>query len=237
MKKALAWVAVTLLLASGAVWATSNTWTYPVPTGGTLLTTGDVIYARDANNLGNISPSTSGQALVSTGAGAAPAFGNVSLTAGVTGTLAATNGGTGAASYTTGDLLYASSATALSKLTAATSGKLLQAAGTSTAPAWSAFTFPTAIATGDLVYGSATNALTALTAVATGRVLTSAGTGTAPAWSANAVLTGYFGGAEMAPPGAPAANSWRLYASDVGGKTVLYAIFGTGAAQAVATEP
>ncbi len=190
-RKVVAFSAVLLLCAAGALWATSNTWTWPVPTGGTQLTTGDVIYARDANNLGNISPSTAGQALVSAGASTAPAFGNVSLTAGVTGTLAATNGGTGSASYTTGDMLYASSATAIGKLTA----------------------------------------------VATGQLLASAGTNTAPAYTANPTITGYYAGAEMTPPAAPSANGWRLYASDVGGKTTLYVIFASGAAQAVATQP
>jgi hypothetical protein len=45
-------------------------------------------------------PGTSGQALVSTGASSDPAFGNVSLTAGVTGTLPVSNGGSGATSLT-----------------------------------------------------------------------------------------------------------------------------------------
>lgn len=52
--------------------------------------------------------------------------------------LAATQGGTGQTSYTVGDLLYASTTTALSKLAATTSGYVLTAAGSSTAPSWSA---------------------------------------------------------------------------------------------------
>ena len=52
--------------------------------------------------------------------------------------LAATNGGTGQTSYAVGDLLYASTTTALSKLAAGTSGYVLTAAGASTAPAWAA---------------------------------------------------------------------------------------------------
>ena len=48
--------------------------------------------------------------------------------------LAATSGGTGQASYTTGDLLYASSSTALSKLGVGTAGQVLTSSGT--APQW-----------------------------------------------------------------------------------------------------
>ena len=43
--------------------------------------------------------------------------------------------------------------------------------------------------------------------------------------------------AEMTAPSAPAANSVVLYAADNGGKTTLYALFNTGAAQVVAAEP
>lgn len=50
--------------------------------------------------------------------------------------LAATSGGTGQSSYAVGDLLYASSTTALSKLAAAAVGNVLRAKGTGTAPAW-----------------------------------------------------------------------------------------------------
>ena len=46
------------------------------------------------------------------------------------------NGGTGQSSYTTGDILYASSSSALSKLSAGTSGKVLTANGAGTAPSW-----------------------------------------------------------------------------------------------------
>lgn len=52
--------------------------------------------------------------------------------------LAATHGGTGFASYTVGDLLYASTTTALSKLAAVAARQVLTSAGTGTAPAWSA---------------------------------------------------------------------------------------------------
>lgn len=52
------------------------------------------------------------------------------------GTVAATNGGTGQSSYTTGDILYASSSTALSKLAAGTSGQVLTSNGAGVAPSY-----------------------------------------------------------------------------------------------------
>lgn len=62
---------------------------------------------------------------------------SVSLTGDVTGTLAATHGGTGAASYAQGDLIYASSTSALSALAKSTSAsRYLANTGTSNNPAW-----------------------------------------------------------------------------------------------------
>lgn len=52
------------------------------------------------------------------------------------GTLIAANGGTGHASYTTGDILFASGATALSKLAGVATGNALISGGVSTAPIW-----------------------------------------------------------------------------------------------------
>ena len=54
------------------------------------------------------------------------------------GTLAATNGGTGQSGYAIGDLLYASTTTALSRLPASTPGYVLTANGAGVAPSWQA---------------------------------------------------------------------------------------------------
>lgn len=65
--------------------------------------------------------------------------GNIDVTGQVislTGTVAATNGGTGFASYTTGDILYASSGTALAKLNGVATGNVLLSGGVGTAPAY-----------------------------------------------------------------------------------------------------
>lgn len=52
------------------------------------------------------------------------------------GTLDADNGGTGQSSYTTGDILYASGASALSKLAGVATGNALISGGVATAPSW-----------------------------------------------------------------------------------------------------
>lgn len=54
----------------------------------------------------------------------------------VTGVLGAANGGSGQSSYAVGDLLYASGATALSKLAGVATGNALISGGVTTAPAW-----------------------------------------------------------------------------------------------------
>jgi hypothetical protein len=60
----------------------------------------------------------------------------VNMTSQVTGTLGPTNGGTGLAAYTTGDMLYASATNTLSKLSIGTTGWVLTASPSG--PAWSA---------------------------------------------------------------------------------------------------
>ncbi len=61
---------------------------------------------------------------------------SVDLTSEVTGTLPATNGGTGLASFAVGDILYASTTTALSSLADVATGNVLISGGVSTAPSW-----------------------------------------------------------------------------------------------------
>jgi hypothetical protein len=74
--------------------------------------------------------------------GGAPAFGaiDISAVAAVTGTLAAANGGPGQSSYAVGDILYASTSTALSKLADVAVGNALIAGGVGVAPAWGKIT-------------------------------------------------------------------------------------------------
>lgn len=68
---------------------------------------------------------------------------NVNLASQVTGTLPVANGGTGLTTYTTGDLLFASSATTLGKLQDVPTGSALISGGTGVAPVWGKITLQT----------------------------------------------------------------------------------------------
>jgi hypothetical protein len=120
------------------------------------------------------------------------------LTTGVTGTLPAANGGTGQASYAVGDVLYASTTTALSKLADVATGNALISGGVGVAPSYGKIgltthvsgTLPianggtnsTATPTANgIIYGNGT-AYAVTAAGTTGQVLT-ATTGSAPTWS------------------------------------------------------
>ena len=95
------------------------------------------------------------------------------------GTLAAIYGGTGISSYTTGDLLYASSSTAISNLADVIAGNVLLSGGVSTAPLWGKVGLATHVdgtltvgngGTGattltGYVYGNGTSAMTASTSI------------------------------------------------------------------------
>jgi len=114
------------------------------------------------------------------------------------GTLAATNGGTGQSSYAVGDLVYASTTTALSKLPDVATGNALISGGVGVAPSYGKIgltthvsgTLPvanggtnlTSYAVGDIVYASGTTTLASLADVATGNALISGGVGTAPSY-------------------------------------------------------
>lgn len=114
------------------------------------------------------------------------------------GTLNAANGGTGHTAYAVGDILYASGATALSKLAAAAIGNVLLSGGvgaapsygkvgltshvTGTLPAGSGGTGFSNYTTGDLIIGGPGASLTLLAASGIGNVLLSGGVGAAPAY-------------------------------------------------------
>lgn len=107
-------------------------------TGLSTLTAGDVLYASAANTLAKLAKSASATRYLSnTGASNIPAWAQVALDTGVTGTLPETNGGTGQATFTAGDILYASAANTLSKLAkSTTTTHALLNTGASNIPAW-----------------------------------------------------------------------------------------------------
>ena len=120
----------------------------------------------------------------------------------LTGVLLATNGGTGQSSYAIGDILYASSTTALSKLTIAAAGNVLRSGAT---PSWGKVdlttdvtgTLPVAnggtgaatLAANNVLLGNGTSALQVVAPGTAGNVLTSAG-GT---WTSAALPASYVG--------------------------------------------
>ena len=113
------------------------------------------------------------------------------ITSGVwTGTVvAAIYGGTGQVTYTTGDLLYASSSTTLSNLADVAAGSYLLSGGVGLSPLWSTLTLPNSSTTGDLLYSSASNAISTLADVAVGNALISGGVGVAPSWGKISLTT------------------------------------------------
>ena len=120
----------------------------------------------------------------------------------MTGTLAATQGGTGQSSYAVGDILYASSTTALSKLAIAAAGNVLRSG---TTPAWGKVDMTTDVTgtlpvanggTGAATYtannvllGNGTSAFQTVAPGTAGNVLTSVG-GT---WASAALPASYTG--------------------------------------------
>lgn len=106
-------------------------------TGKSSYAQGDILYADSTTTLAKLSKNASATRYLSnTGTTNNPAWAQVDLTAGVSGILPSTGGGTGQASYTIGDMLYASGTTALSKLADVAVGNKLYSGGVATAPAW-----------------------------------------------------------------------------------------------------
>lgn len=110
-------------------------------------------------------------------------------------------GGTGQTLYAQGDLLYASSTTALSRLADVAAGSYLRSGGVGANPLWSTLTLPNAATTGDLLMATGSNAIGVRAAVAVGSVLASAGASTAPTWNSTVYLAGKLGIGETAAAG------------------------------------
>ena len=121
---------------------TKVTGTLPVANGGTgsaaALTANTLMTATSTTVMTSLANGSQYNVMVG-GASGVPTWGQVSLdqSAAVSGALGAANGGTGLTSYTTGDVTYASGATAISKLAIGTAGQVLTVNSGATAPQWS----------------------------------------------------------------------------------------------------
>ena len=120
--------------------------TIPATSGGTgtaTVTTGDLLYGSATNTWGKLPKGGAYRALVMDGSATNVEWNAIALnqTNAVSGTLAATNGGTGLNAYTLGDTIYSSAANTLLALAGntTTTKKFLTQTGTgaaSAAPAW-----------------------------------------------------------------------------------------------------
>jgi hypothetical protein len=110
-----------------------------------LLTTRGDFVTRSATTYSRLAVGTANQVLITNGTD--PSWGQVSLSAGVTGTLPIANGGSGqttasaafnalAPTTTQGDIIYYNGASTNTRLAAGTSGKFLQTKGSSSNPTW-----------------------------------------------------------------------------------------------------
>ena len=170
----------TLPIASGGTGQTSASAAFNALS--PINSVGDLIIGTGVSTAGRLAIGSNGYVLTSDGTtatwSALPAnvssisFGTTGLTPStsttgavtVAGTLVAVNGGTGQSSYAVGDLLYASTTTALSKLAASTANYALVSNGAGTAPSYQQISL-TAGVTGTLpIANGGTNATTAAAA-------------------------------------------------------------------------
>jgi len=158
-------------------------------TGQTVYVVGDLLQANTTTTLARLAAVSTGNALISGGIGIVSTWGKIGLTTHVTGILPVPNGGTGLATFTTGDLVYASAATTLAGLVDVAAGRFVRSGGVGVAPAYSTTIWPNAAVTGDLLSVSAANTYANITAVGAGQVLASAGVGVLPAWTATPTVT------------------------------------------------
>lgn len=129
-----------------------------------------------------------------------------SITAGWTGTLSLTRGGTAAAlTASNGGIVYSSSS-ALAILAGTSTASQILLSGSSSAPAWSTATYPATISVNQLLYSSSANVIGGLASSANGVLITN--NSSVPSWLANSSSAGYV---LTANSGAP--PSWQPAAS------------------------
>jgi hypothetical protein len=228
----------------------------PAANGGTgqaSYTIGDITFASGATALSKLADVATGNVLLSGGVGVAPAYGKVGLTTHVDGTLPVANGGTGQASYTIGDIVYASGSTTLSKLSDVATGHVLISGGVGVSPTYvkvgltthvdgtlavgNGGTGQTSYVIGDIIYANSSTTLAKLSDVATGNVLLSGGSGVAPTYGKVNLATHVSGTLPVAYGGTGVTSSTGSGANVLATSPTLIApILGTPAAGSVLTN-
>ncbi len=165
----------------------------PVTTSGTLTMAGTLAVAN-----GGTGSTTAAGARTNLGLGTLSTLGTINNSNWSGTALTAPNGGTGITSYAVGDLLYASTTSALSKLTGVATGNALISGGIGVAPLWGKIGLTTHVSgtlpvanggTGTVtaptqygvIYASSTSAFASTAAGTAGYLLKSNGT-SAPTW-------------------------------------------------------
>lgn len=142
-----------------------------------LVNTNGVLLGNGTSPVSSTTEGSIGNTLI-VGAGNVPVFGQLDLaddTNAVTGTLKATNGGTGINLYASGDMLYASGTTQLSRRAIGTTKNVLVVSGGQ--PTWGTIDLSSSDAVGSSVLNTV-NGGTGLSSVSSGSLLVGNGTGT-----------------------------------------------------------
>lgn len=138
---------------------------------------GDVMYASAVNTFTDLAfVATATRYLANTGGAATvPAWDQINLANGVTGTLPVANGGTGAVTLTDHALVVGSGTAAVDFVgPSATVGQVLQSAGAAADPTFSTATYPATTTINQILYSSAANVVGELTTANNGTLVTSA---------------------------------------------------------------
>lgn len=193
-------------------------------TGGPVTTTGTISIANTGVTAATYGTASSVPVLAINAQGQVTSATNTSIgidaSQVTTGTLDVARGGTGIGSYTTGDILYASSASTLSTLPDVATGNALISGGVGAAPSWGKIGLTTHVSgtlpvssggTGQstsltqygVIYAATSNAMSFTAAGTTGQILV-ATTGGAPSWSSTipstAAVTSFSGDATGLTP-------------------------------------